>query len=133
MMPPGVAYGAGAVLGLIGLIRGRQTWRVLLPRATRAGCPSIRYDPAKIPPAAASSFRRGFRWTETHLSDCAIPSAEVQRYVQPGSSVSMGPARGRLGIGPDSEFVGATVFRSGQIGIRFHRCQPSVANRPLHR
>ena len=29
MMPPGVAYSAGAVLFTLGLIRGRQAWRVL--------------------------------------------------------------------------------------------------------
>ena len=29
MMPPGVAYTAGAALSVLGLVRGRQAWRVM--------------------------------------------------------------------------------------------------------
>ncbi len=59
MMPPGVAYGAGAVLGLIGLIRGRQAWRVL--RYQR----NMRRLPTPQPPQAL--FRAGLSLDpETH-------------------------------------------------------------------
>ncbi|MCG7878001.1 MAG: conjugative coupling factor TraD, PFGI-1 class, partial [Candidatus Thiodiazotropha endolucinida] len=49
MMPPGVAYGAGAVLGLIGLIRGRQAWRVLRYQRNMRRLPNYKVRSRKIP------------------------------------------------------------------------------------
>jgi conjugative coupling factor TraD (TOL family) len=87
MMPPGVAYGAGAVLGLIGLIRGRQAWRVLRYHRNMRRLPIYKVRSRKIPLSRRKLFLgRGFRWTQKHtqrLRDTIRP--EVQRYVQPGS------------------------------------------------
>ncbi|MET0063554.1 MAG: type IV conjugative transfer system coupling protein TraD [Candidatus Thiodiazotropha endolucinida] len=87
MMPPGVAYGAGAVLGLIGLIRGRQAWRVLRYQRNMRRLPIYKVRSRKIPLSRRKLFLgRGFRWTQKHtqrLRDTIRP--EVQRYVQPGS------------------------------------------------
>jgi conjugative coupling factor TraD (TOL family) len=87
MMPPGVAYGAGAVLGLIGLIRGRQAWRVLRYQGNMRRLPIYKVYSRKIPLSRRKLFLgRGFRWTQKHtqrLRDTIRP--EVQRYVQPGS------------------------------------------------
>ncbi|PUB91417.1 MAG: conjugative coupling factor TraD, PFGI-1 class [gamma proteobacterium symbiont of Ctena orbiculata] len=87
MMPPGVAYGAGAVLGLIGLIRGRQAWRVLRYQGNMRRLPIYKVRSRKIPLSRRKLFLgRGFRWTQKHtqrLRDTIRP--EVQRYVQPGS------------------------------------------------
>ncbi|WP_200874993.1 type IV conjugative transfer system coupling protein TraD [Methylomarinum vadi] len=86
MMPPGVAYGAGAVLGLIGLIRGRQAWRVLRYQRNMRRLPIYKVRSRKIPLSRRKLFLgRGFRWTQKHtqrLRDTIRP--EVQRYVQPG-------------------------------------------------
>ncbi len=87
MMPPGVAYGAGAVLGLIGLIRGRQAWRVLRYQRNMRRLPIYKVRSRKIPLSRRKLFLgRGFRWTQKHtqrLRDTIRP--EVQRYVQPGT------------------------------------------------
>lgn len=87
MMPPGVAYGAGVVLGLIGLIRGRQAWRVLRYQRNMRRLPIYKVRSRKIPLSRRKLFLgRGFRWTQKHtqrLRDTIRP--EVQRYVQPGS------------------------------------------------
>jgi conjugative coupling factor TraD (TOL family) len=87
MMPPGVAYGAGAVLGLIGLIRGRQAWRVLRYQRNMRRLPNYKVRSRKIPLSRRKLFLgRGFRWTQKHtqrLRDTIRP--EVQRYVQPGT------------------------------------------------
>ncbi|MET0118896.1 MAG: type IV conjugative transfer system coupling protein TraD [Sedimenticola sp.] len=87
MMPPGVAYGAGTVLGLIGLIRGRQAWRVLRYQRNMRWLPIYKVRSRKIPLSRRKLFLgRGFRWTQKHtqrLRDTIRP--EVQRYVQPGS------------------------------------------------
>ncbi|MEW8232467.1 MAG: type IV conjugative transfer system coupling protein TraD [Candidatus Thiodiazotropha endolucinida] len=87
MMPPGVAYGAGAVLGLIGLIRGRQAWRVLRYQGNMRRLPIYKVRSRKIPLSRRKLFLgRGFRWTQKHtqrLRDTIRP--EVQRYVQPGT------------------------------------------------
>ncbi|PLY15869.1 MAG: conjugative coupling factor TraD, PFGI-1 class, partial [Sedimenticola sp.] len=86
MMPPGVAYGAGAVLGLIGVIRGRQAWRVLRYQGNMRRLPIYKVRSRKIPLSRRKLFLgRGFRWTQKHtqrLRDTIRP--EVQRYVQPG-------------------------------------------------
>ena len=86
MMPPGVAYGAGAVLGLIGLIRGHQAWRVLRYQRNMRRLPNYKVRSRKIPLSRRKLFLgRGFRWTQKHtqrLRDTIRP--EVQRYVQPG-------------------------------------------------
>ncbi|MES9958541.1 MAG: type IV conjugative transfer system coupling protein TraD [Sedimenticola sp.] len=87
MMPPGIAYGAGAVLGLIGLIRGRQAWRVLRYQGNMRRLPIYKVPSHKIPLSRRKLFLgRGFRWTQKHtqrLRDTIRP--EVQRYVQPGT------------------------------------------------
>ncbi|MEJ1363183.1 MAG: type IV conjugative transfer system coupling protein TraD [Candidatus Sedimenticola sp. (ex Thyasira tokunagai)] len=87
MMPPGVAYGAGAVLGLIGLIRGRQAWRVLRYQRNMRRLPIYKVRSRKVPLSRRKLFLgRGFRWTQKHtqrLRDTIRP--EVQRYVQPGT------------------------------------------------
>ena len=87
MMPPGVAYGAGTVLGLIGVIRGRQAWRVLRYQGNMRRLPIYKVRSRKIPLSRRKLFLgRGFRWTQKHtqrLRDTIRP--EVQRYVQPGT------------------------------------------------
>ncbi len=86
MMPPGVAYGAGAVLLLMGLIRGRQAWRVLRYQRNMRRLPAYKVRSNKIPLSRRKLFLgRGFRWSQKHtqrLRDTIRP--EVQHYVQPG-------------------------------------------------
>ncbi len=86
MMPPGVAYGAGAVLFTIGLVRGRQAWQVLLYQRNMRRLPTYRVRSKKIPLSHRKLFLgRGFRWSQKHtqrLRDTIRP--EVQHYVQPG-------------------------------------------------
>ena len=86
MMPPGVAYGAGAVLFVIGVIRGQQAWRVLRYQRNMRRLPELRLRADRIPLSRRKLFLgRGFRWTQRHtqrLRDTIRP--EVQRYVQPG-------------------------------------------------
>ena len=87
MMPPGVAYSAGAVLFALGLIRGRQAWRVLRYQRNMRRLPVYKLRSSKIPLSQRKLFLgRGFRWTQKHtqrLRDTIRP--EVQRYVQPGA------------------------------------------------
>ena len=87
MMPPGLAYGAGAVLLLLGLIRGRQAWRVLRYQRNMRRLPTYKVGSEKIPLSRRKLFLgRGFRWTQKHtqrLRDTIRP--EVQHYVQPGA------------------------------------------------
>ena len=49
MMPPGVAYGAGAALGLLGVIRGRQAWRVMCYQRNIRRLPTYRLRSTQIP------------------------------------------------------------------------------------
>ncbi len=87
MMPPGVAYGAGTLLLLIGLIRGRQALRVLRYQRNMRRMPTYIVRSSKIPLSRRKLFLgRGFRWSQIHtqrLRDTIRP--EVQYYVQPGS------------------------------------------------
>lgn len=86
MMPPGVAYSAGAVLMLIGMIRARQAWRVMRYQRNMRRLPTYRLRADKIPLSRHKLFLgKGFRWTQQHtqrLRDTLRP--EVRRYVQPG-------------------------------------------------
>ena len=86
MMPPGVAYGCGALLTLLGLMRGRQAWRVLRYQRNMRRLPTYRLRATQIPISQRKLFLgKGFRWTQKHtqrLRDTIRP--EVQRYVQPG-------------------------------------------------
>ena len=87
MMPPGVAYAAGAVLTVLGWVRGRQAWRVLRYQRNMRRLPTYRLRSDKIPLSRRKLFLgRGFRWTQQHtqrLRDTIRP--EVQHYVQPGA------------------------------------------------
>ena len=86
MMPPGVAYGAAGVLALLGIVRGRQAWRVLIYQRNLRRLPTYRLRADQVPVSRRKLFLgRGFRWTQKHtqrLRDTIRP--EVQRYVQPG-------------------------------------------------
>ena len=86
MMPPGVAYGAAGVLALLGIVRGRQAWRVLTYQRNLRRLPTYRLRADQVPVSRRKLFLgRGFRWTQRHtqrLRDTIRP--EVQRYVQPG-------------------------------------------------
>ena len=86
MMPPGIAYSTGAALGLLGLIRGRQAWRVISYQRNMRKLPTYMLRADKIPLSKRKLFLgKGFRWTQNHtqrLRDTIRP--EVQRYVQPG-------------------------------------------------
>ena len=86
MMPPGVASSAGAVLALIGLLRGRQAWRVIRYQRNMRRLPTYTVRANQIPVSRRKLFLgRGFRWTQKHtqrLRDTIRP--EVQHYVQPG-------------------------------------------------
>ncbi|MCP5314528.1 MAG: type IV conjugative transfer system coupling protein TraD [Chromatiaceae bacterium] len=86
MMPPGVAYGAASVLALLGIVRGRQAWRVLTYQRNLRRLPTYRLRAGQMPVSRRKLFLgRGFRWTQKHtqrLRDTIRP--EVQRYVQPG-------------------------------------------------
>ena len=86
MMPPGVASSAGAVLALIGLVRGRQAWRVIRYQRNMRRLPTYTVRASQIPVSRRKLFLgRGFRWTQKHtqrLRDTIRP--EVQHYVQPG-------------------------------------------------
>ena len=85
MMPPGVAYGAGALLILMGLVRGRQALRVLRYQRNMRRLPTYEIRSDKIPLSRRKLFLgRGFRWTQKHtqrLRDTI--RSEVQHYVQP--------------------------------------------------
>ena len=86
MMPPGVAGSAGAVLALIGLLRGRQAWWVIRYQRNMRRLPTYTVRANQIPVSRRKLFLgRGFRWTQKHtqrLRDTIRP--EVQHYVQPG-------------------------------------------------
>ena len=86
MMPPGVATSAGAGLALIGLLRGRQAWRVIRYQRHMRRLPSYTVRASQVPVSRRKLFLgRGFRWTQKHtqrLRDTIRP--DVQRYVQPG-------------------------------------------------
>ena len=86
MMPPGVAYGAGTVLVIVGVIRGRQAWWVIRYQRNMRRLPTYRLRADKIPLSRHKLFLgKGFRWTQQHtqrLRDTLRP--EVQRYVRPG-------------------------------------------------
>ena len=86
MMPPGVAYSAGAILMLIAMIRARQAFRVMRYQRTMRRLPSYRLRADRIPLSQHKLFLgKGFRWTQRHtqrLRDTLRP--EVQHYVQPG-------------------------------------------------
>ncbi|MCP5316269.1 MAG: type IV conjugative transfer system coupling protein TraD [Chromatiaceae bacterium] len=86
MMPPGVAYGAAGALALLGIVRGRQAWRVLIYQRNLRRLPTYRLRADQVPVSRRKLFLgRGFRWTQKHtqrLRDTIRP--EVQRYVQPG-------------------------------------------------
>ncbi|MEW5756471.1 MAG: type IV conjugative transfer system coupling protein TraD [Pseudomonadota bacterium] len=86
MMPPGLAYGAGAALTLIGVFRARQAWRVLRYQRNMRRLPTYRLPADEIPLSRHKLFLgKGFRWTQKHtqrLRDTLRP--EVQHYVQPG-------------------------------------------------
>jgi conjugative coupling factor TraD (TOL family) len=87
MMPPGIAYGAGLLLTVFGLIRARQAWRVIRYQRNMRPLPSYRLRADKIPLSRHKLFLgKGFHWTQKHtqrLRDTIRP--EVQHYVQPGS------------------------------------------------
>ena len=86
MMPPGVASSAGAGLALIGLLRGRQAWRVIRYQRNMRRLPTYTVRASQIPVSRRKLFLgRGFRWTQKHtqrLRDTIRP--DVQHYVQPG-------------------------------------------------
>ncbi len=86
MMPPGVAYSAGAALTMVGILRARQAWRVMRYQRNMRRLPTYRLRSDKIPLSRHKLFLgKGFRWTQKHtqrLRDTIRP--EVQRYVQPG-------------------------------------------------
>ena len=87
MMPPGVAYSAGAALAVIGVMRARQAWRVMRYQRNMRRLPIYRLRADKIPLSRHKLFLgKGFRWTQKHtqrLRDTIRP--EVQHYVQPGA------------------------------------------------
>ena len=86
MMPPGVAYGAAGALALLGIVRGRQAWRVLIYQRNLRRLPTYRLRADQVPVSRRKLFLgRGFRWTQKHtqrLRDTIRP--EVQRYAHPG-------------------------------------------------
>jgi len=87
MMPPGVAYSAGAALAVIGVMRARQAFRVMRYQRNMRRLPTYRLRADKIPLSRHKLFLgKGFRWTQKHtqrLRDTIRP--EVQHYVQPGA------------------------------------------------
>jgi conjugal transfer pilus assembly protein TraD len=87
MMPPGVAYLAGACLFLFGLFRAKQAWRVLRYQRNMRRLPTYRIRADQMPVSQHKLFLgRGFRWTQQHtqrLRDTLRP--EVRRYVLPGA------------------------------------------------
>jgi conjugative coupling factor TraD (TOL family) len=86
MMPPGIAYAAGTVLIILGLVRGRQAWRVVRYQRNMRKLPTYQLRANKIPLSQRKLFLgKGFRWTQKHtqrLRDTLRP--EVQHYVEPG-------------------------------------------------
>ena len=119
MMPPGVAYGAGAALTALGLVRGRQAWRVMRYQRKMRRLPTYRLRSSQIPVSQRKLFLgKGFRWTQKHtqrLRDTIRP--EVQHYVQPGGPpLSVGsPEGGGLGVGSLSGLAGPTVSNLGLV------------------
>ncbi len=87
MMPPGIAYGAAAVLAMMGTYRARQAFRVLRYQRNMRRLPTYRISSKNIPVSRRKLFLgKGFRWSQKHtqrLRDTIRP--EVQRYVQPGT------------------------------------------------
>jgi len=86
MMPPGVAYGTAAVLGLLAFVRARAAVRALRYQRNMRRLPSYTLRAERIPVSRRKLFLgRGFRWTQKHtqrLRDTIRP--EVSRYVEPG-------------------------------------------------
>ncbi|MEA1890174.1 MAG: conjugative coupling factor TraD, PFGI-1 class, partial [Pseudomonadota bacterium] len=86
MMPPGIAYAAGTVLVILGLVRGRQAWRVIRYQRNMRKLPTYQLRANQIPLSQRKLFLgKGFRWTQKHtqrLRDTLRP--EVQHYIDPG-------------------------------------------------
>lgn len=86
MMPPGLAYGTGAVLFTLALVRARQARRVLRYQRNMRRLPRYQLRADRIPLSRHKLFLgKGFQWTQQHtqrLRDTLRP--EVQHYVQQG-------------------------------------------------
>ena len=76
MMPPGIAYAAGAILSLIGLIRGRQAWRVLRYQRNMRRLPTYR-------------LRKRVFWSTFRQSMGSFFREESDEYPVPKSSMAM--------------------------------------------
>ena len=58
----------GAMLSLMGLIRGRQAWRVLRYQRSMRRLPMYKVRSGNIPLSRRKLFLgRGFRWTQKHI------------------------------------------------------------------
>ncbi|WP_444944845.1 hypothetical protein ACJJIK_09270 [Microbulbifer sp. ZKSA006] len=67
MMPPSVAVVSAGCLGVLGIWRGRQAWRVLTYQRHLRRSPRYTMSSTQIPVSRAVLFLgRGFRWTQTH-------------------------------------------------------------------
>ncbi|BFM18929.1 type IV conjugative transfer system coupling protein TraD (plasmid) [Maricurvus nonylphenolicus] len=87
MMPPSVAVVSAGCLGVLGIWRGRQAWRVLTYQRHLRRSPRYTMSSTQIPVSRAVLFLgRGFRWTQTHTERLyAARDRRAEHYLQPSA------------------------------------------------
>ena len=87
MMPPSVAVFSAGCLGVLGIWRGRQAWRILTYQRHLRRSPRYTMSSTQIPVSRAVLFLgRGFRWTQTHTERLyAARDRRAEHYLQPSA------------------------------------------------
>lgn len=87
MMPPSVAVVSAGCLGVLGILRGRQAWRVLSYQRHLRRSPRYVMASSQVPVSRSVLFLgRGFRWTQTHTERLyAARDRRAEHYLQPSA------------------------------------------------
>ena len=87
MMPPSVAVVSAGCLGVLGLWRGRQAWKVLTYQRHLRRSPRYEMVSSQVPVSRSVLFLgRGFRWTQTHTERLyAARDRRAEYYLQPSA------------------------------------------------
>ena len=87
MMPPSVAVVSAVCLGVLGIWRGRQAWRVLSYQRHLRRSPRYVMASSQVPVSRSVLFLgRGFRWTQTHTERLyAARDRRAEHYLQPSA------------------------------------------------
>ncbi|MCW8885656.1 MAG: type IV conjugative transfer system coupling protein TraD [Motiliproteus sp.] len=87
MMPPSVAVVSAGCLGMLGIWRGRQAWKVLTYQRHLRRSPRYEMASSHIPVSRSVLFLgRGFRWTQTHTERLyAARDRRAEHYLQPNA------------------------------------------------